>query len=1181
MDVRMNGGRLSGAPPAPAGPDKFPSSSSFGTVEREETFKNPSSSLPDYPSLHALVEPHLLSFNSILEHSLLDAAIKNLDVRAVTDTSGGHTIRVWLENVQIGKPILPEKESYSMDRSMYPSECRERGITYEGKMTAEICFQIDNEPVYSARKHLGNVPIMLKSNRCHLEKASPAQLVKQHEDGEELGGYFIVNGIERLIRLVVVTRRNHVLAVQRNSLVKKGPLYTPYSTSIRCVRDDQTSQTISLHYLSDGNVTLRFSHLRQEYLIPVLLILRALKPTTNDREIFNGIVQSDLADTFLTGRVERLLREYHQCSMLYTRASCLSYLGSKFQVVMRGNDQLSEEDIGRLLLKKMILVHIDEHDTASKFNLLLFMMRKLYTLVEGKCSPDNPDSPMHHEILLPGHLYNAFIKEKLDELLTSIRTAIATDQAKNATDLSPTAVTYPYYKKILSKCSLDIGKKVSYFLATGNISSASGMNLQQLSGYTIIAERLNFYRYLSHFRSVHRGAFFSTMKTTSVRKLMPESWGFLCPVHTPDGAPCGLLTHLSHKCIVVTDPDVDASDLPGVLTALGVQPCHPGSPCPPSNHLTVILNGSVVGYADVDAAPSIAISLRKMKVSDEWLSVPDVLEVALILPSPGGLFPGLFLFTTPSRMLRPVHQRTSQSQSVEMIGTLEQVFMDISIKSTSFSSDDPSGPDVLTGATHAEIEPTHILSVVANMTPFCDFNQSPRNMYQCQMSKQSMGTPFHCWPYRTDNKLYKLHTGQSPIVRPSLYSHYGMDMYPNGANAVVAVISYTGYDMEDAMIINKSSFERGFGHGTIYKNEFVDLKDVERKGSEGTHSFQCTDINLVEGGLLDTDGLPPVGRRMCPGEPFFSSVSSETGSELVTRWKGMEEAFIDQVRLLGDNTGTASARRASVKFRIPRNPVIGDKFSSRHGQKGVLSQKWPLVDMPWSESGITPDVIINPHAFPSRMTIGMFVESMAGKAGALHGIAQDATPFQFSEKNAAHVHFGEQLCAAGFNYYGNEPMYSGVFGIEMRADIYLGVVYYQRLRHMVSDKFQVRTHGPVHNLTHQPIKGRKRAGGIRFGEMERDSLLAHGASFLLHDRLMNCSDYTQMHACTQCGCILSVYHQKDRDMDGRFNSSSSNSSFCLDCQDGDHIVVVALPYVYRYLCTELMSMNIRLKMDIR
>jgi DNA-directed RNA polymerase I subunit RPA2 len=223
-----------------------------------------------------------------------------------------------------------------------------------------------------------------------------------------------------------------------------------------------------------------------------------------------------------------------------------------------------------------------------------------------------------------------------------------------------------------------------------------------------------------------------------------------------------------------------------------------------------------------------------------------------------------------------------------------------------------------------------------------------------------------------------------------------------------------------------------------------------------------------------------------------------------------------------------SSANASIGYtiRYPRNPVIGDKFSSRHGQKGVMSVIWPQEDMPFTENGITPDIIINPHAFPSRMTIGMLIESLAGKGGALNGKYVNLKTFEKYKDDDCVDYFGKELTKNGYNYHGNENMYSGIFGNEMKVDIYIGLVYYQRLRHMVSDKSQARATGPIDVLTHQPVKGRKKQGGIRFGEMERDSLLAHGASFCLNDRLMRCSDYSEGYVCTKCNSIISCYLNK-------------------------------------------------------
>ncbi|KAJ3045414.1 DNA-directed RNA polymerase I subunit rpa2 [Rhizophlyctis rosea] len=1062
---------------------------------------------------------------------------------------------------------------------------------------------------------------MVRSLKCHLYGRSPKDLVERHEDPEEFGGYFISNGIERLIRLLIVPKRNHPTALVRPSFQNRGPTYSQFGVSMRCVRPDQTSQTITLHYCNDGAVTLRFSFRKNEYMVPVLLVLRALAEAS-DQELFERLTMGNVEDTFLTDRVELLLKSFRRYSVR-TRKQCMSYLGSKFGIMLDSPEDSTESEVAEEFLRKVILVHLD--DAREKFDMLIFMMQKLYALVAGTCMPDNPDSPQHQEVLLGGHLFLAIIKEKFGDWLSAIKTQIQVDIRR-----SPTSVNFSdrkYLQKVLVKCSgvADVGKKLEYFLATGNLVSNTGLDLQQTSGYTIVAEKLNFYRYISHFHSIHRGSFFAELKTTTVRKLLPESWGFLCPVHTPDGSPCGLLNHLSHTCTIVTTRS-DVSKIPQLVASLGagqmsgLGPRIKGGKAKSDEGyegssdeemedaeggeasadeeveldidamtkqreetmVSIQLDGRIIGWSPAKLAERIAKQLRHWKVIGSK-GVPLDLEIGWVPPSNGGQYPGLFLFSTPARMTRPV--KYLANGATDMVGPFEQVYMDIACLKE----------DVIPGlTTHIEFTPTDMLSVVANMTPFSDFNQSPRNMYQCQMGKQAMGTPTQNFPHRTDNKLYRLQTGQTPVVRPTLHDEYGLDGYPNGMNAVVCVISYTGYDMEDASILNKSAHERGYGYGTVYKGEWVDLGDYRRRGEPISHHFgfiaKGSEVSSVPRkvldkakNFLDMDGLPIIGVRLKQGDPMYAYVDDVTGKVNLAPYKGMEDAYVDEVRLLGSDSGDTELQRVHIKLRIPRPPVIGDKFSSRHGQKGVISQKWPTIDMPFSESGIVPDVIINPHAFPSRMTIGMFVESLAGKAGALHGRAQDATPFKFDEDHPAADFFGEELAKAGFNYHGNEPMYSGITGQEFKADIYIGVVYYQRLRHMVSDKYQVRTIGPVHNLTQQPIKGRKRAGGIRFGEMERDSLLAHGVSFLLQDRLMNCSDYSQAYVCRGCGNLLSPQQIPETASAAGMSTGGGmrNRIRCVTCGKTEDIDVIAVPYVFRYLCSELVAMGVKLRLNVK
>ena len=1194
----------------------------YETLRRQKLFQDPPKDKSAYPALAAAIKPHIQSFDALFENQkVLQAGLRDIGTQTVVDGdprdtnvgSARNQLSLRIAEVVLEKPVLPASNKISTtNRNIFPAECRERHATYRGKLRARLQYRVNNGEWKEAVRELGLMPIMLRSNRCHLADLTPYQLVQRKEESEEMGGYFIVNGNEKLIRMLIVSRRNYPMAISRNAFTGRGPTFSKLAIQIRSVRPDQTSQTNVLHYLTDGNVTFRFSWRKAEYLVPVVMILKALIET-NDLEIVQGLAgpkpSTDAGSSFVSDRVEMLLRTYKAYG-LRTRRQTLAYLGGKFAAVLNVPINMPHEKVGEEFLRKIVLPHlgnceVTEVQNRDKFQMLLFMIRKLYALAAGDCAVDNPDAVSNQEVLLGGFLYGMILKEQLQEWVSSIGYE-ARDWCRrknNARFADPTFET-AFLSQIVKRTTENIGRSLENFLATGNLSSPSGLDLQQTSGFAVVAEKINFYRFISHFRMIHRGSFFAQLKTTTVRKLLPESWGFLCPVHTPDGSPCGLLNHLAHQCQVHIS-DTDVSGVEACLAKLGLS-SNPSILVEDS--VAVQLDGRILGYCTPKQARIISQTLRHRKVSGEE-KIPLELEIGHVPTSKGGLYPGLFLFSQSARMLRPVEYMPLRK--LDLVGPFEQPFMNIACV--------PS--DVIPKlTTHIEFEPTNILSILANMTPFSDFNQSPRNMYQCQMSKQAMGTPGTAMQYRTDNKTYLLRTGQTPVVRPPLYNKYGLDNFPNGMNAVVAVISYTGYDMDDAMIINKSAHERGFGDGVIYKTKYYPLAEGSRVRKSKTSINALFgfapkgEVPQAKRDMLDADGLPLVGTLVTEGsvvaayhsvmfDPSTGELNNLDNKTQFFTYKDPEDAYIDQVRIIGAETGDQPCQAISIKYRIPRKPVIGDKFSSRHGQKGVCSQLWPAIDMPFSESGIVPDIIINPHAFPSRMTIGMFVESLAGKSGALHGLAQDSTPFQFSEDDTAPDFFGEQLRQAGYNFYGNEPMYSGITGKEFAADIYLGVVYYQRLRHMVSDKFQVRTTGAVNALTGQPIKGRSRGGGIRVGEMERDSLIAHGAAFLLQDRLMNCSDATRAWICKTCGSFLSTqatvnaYSQRGRGTVQptgivRCRACAKEASFGDSKMDiwedgqgnrfigGEDTTVVSVPGVLRYLDVELAAMGVKMKFRV-
>ena len=412
-----------------------------------------------------------------------------------------------------------------------------------------------------------------------------------------------------------------------------------------------------------------------------------------------------------------------------------------------------------MLLQEHIFVHLDRG--RDKFQLLVMMLRKLFAVARGDCDTDNADALSSQELLVSGHLYLKIVKEKLYDFLKGVKLSIFRELANIRLRERVNFHDELYIKTKISR-QVDIGSKMQYFLATGNLKSDTGLDLMQAVGFAIVGEKLNIFRYLSHFRSVHRGAYFAEMKTTAVRKLLPESWGFLCCVHTPDGAPCGLLSHLTANCKVVAKPEA-TDDLPAVLQRLGMVSLLDERFSFPPLHLPVMLDGRLVGAIAPSRAEEFVRSLRVLKVTPKT-GVPATTEIAFIPQTPA-VFPGVFLACGAARMIRPVRQcRLSPSAArtgsppraedcpIEWINTLEQMFMNIACHDT-----------VPKGATHQELDAMCMLSFVASLTPFSDNNQSPRNMYQCQMAKQTMGTPCHNFRYRMDNKFYRIQASKRTL----------------------------------------------------------------------------------------------------------------------------------------------------------------------------------------------------------------------------------------------------------------------------------------------------------------------------------------------------------------------------------------------------------------------------------
>ncbi len=1070
------------------------------------------------------------SFNDFADNRLQNIIDEIKQIKPEVPEVGELVIR--LGKLRVGEPSL--KEADGSIRKILPLEARLRDMTYSAPVFVEMTPVVNKREYNVVEVQIGELPIMVKSKFCPLSKMSAEEIEAAGEDPDDLGGYFIVNGNERVLVLIEEIAHNKMILEKKDD-----------SSSIRV--NSERNGFVQQHVIerkNDGSIFISFANIKK---LPPLVLLKVLGIET-DKEITDAIT-AGLPEELKEAVANEVYANLYAVDVA-TGKDAVEYIGKHMKVMQKEyvKDRVDQ------VVNKYFFPHFgqDTKNRAEKARYFAKILQKLILLALNKIPEDDLD-----------HYGNKRVRMSGDLLELLFRSIVIGKWGLIA------RVSYNYQKLAKRGKLPSVQTMVESNVVTNQLTSAMATGAW-VGGRTGVSQRLdreNIISSISHLRNVI-SPLTSTHEHFEARELHPTQFGRLCPAETPEGPTIGLRKTLaslaqisygvpeSEKAKFVAGLKLDTSGK--FTTAVYVDGAFYGTCENPDKFISDIKNKRRNGLQNTDINVVFYPHLNEINVNTDA----------------GRVRRPLIILDNGVPRLKAEHIgkiKTGELAWNDLLKSGIIEYIDAEEEENALVAVDESmlGPKY----THLEISPFAVLGLSASTIPFPEHNRGDRVNYGAKMAKQAIGLFSSNFGMRSDTKSDLLIYPQSPIVESFSTEAMNLLTHPTGQNVVIAVITHHGYNMQDAVVVNRASIDRG-----LFRSEFFRFYSGEEKrywgGQEDVVGIPDKDVRgyrsedaykyLGEDGIVNPE-TPVIGNSVLISRTSPLRFLSST-SELMTGIANRRETSIsvrhgergntDRIFLTETINGN---RLVKVSVRDQRIPEIGDKFASRHGQKGVIGLIVNEEDMPFTSSGVIPDVLFNPHSLPSRQTIGQLLETLAGKVSALSGKKVNASAFS----NLSEDDLRKELHALGFRSDGKEIMYSGITGERMEIEIFTGIIYYMKLFHMVANKIQSRSRGPVALLTKQPTEGRAKEGGLRLGEMEKDVLIAHGAVLALKERFS--SDKTTVAVCKDCGLI--AYFDKVK-----------NKFVCPVCKDSE-TEEVEMAYAFKLMLDELKTMGIYPKIN--